>query len=694
MASKGEGLFRMLGPLEVTFGDRTVKVGRNRQMTLLALLLIHANRPVELRRLIDGIWGEDPPRTAAEQVQTCVWRLRRAFRDAGATTGMIETTPAGYLLRVDEDQIDTCQVDRLVATAERLAAAGDLSGAIAAYRESLALFRGPVLPEITSTAVRLAADSWEQRRLRILEECFDLSLKAGQGGELVRELTALVEEHPLRERFRSQLILALHRNGQQAEALAVYQAGREVMVRELGLEPGPQLRQAQLAVLSAPAHPDPPAGPPADARPAREPARPPAPAAAARKVTPAQLPADIADFVGRYHVIEDMVETLGRPAPNRPRIGVLLGACGTGKTALAVRVAHLLAHRFPDGHLYASLGGAGGPPGAIADVLGDWLLALGLSRAEIRPGGAERAAQFRSMVVGRRLLIVLDDVAEAAQVLPLLPGGPGPAVLITSRVALPGLACDRVTEVGPLPDDEAAALFDGLIGPERSAAEPGARRAILRVTGGLPLIIRSIGSRIAARPSVPLAYFSARLRDRRCTLDELAHGGLDLRERLRPSVDALPAAARDLWCRLGLVEVPDFPAWVAAASADLSLDAAERLLDQLVDHRLIEVAGVDTMGAVRYRLNYLTGLYAREVARRQWSRAVCDEVCDRVARQWRHLASHAYQALGGLDRPKPTDESRVGVASRIVRMIWADPQEWLRVERHGLQFAATRYARG
>ncbi|WP_460954260.1 AfsR/SARP family transcriptional regulator [Parasphingorhabdus pacifica] len=578
-----------------------VSVGKNRQRTVLALLVMDVGRTVSVTRLVEAVWNGRPPRTAAEQIQTCVWRLRRAFALAGLDDGLITTTASGYALRVAEEHVDVCQFERLTREAEKAADNGDLAVAVPGFRAALALFRGPVLTEIDSPQVRAVAAKWEERKLTVLETCIELELTAGRKLELVDELSALVDQHPLRERLRCQLMTALQGCDRRAEALAVYQAGRTAMIDELGLEPGVNLRELHRQVLAGES--------PKPERTTSPPNR-----------VPAQLPADIPDFVGRASLTTEILQRLVREnrddASGLPasRVCALLGKSGAGKTTLAIHLAHLTRDRFPDGQLYADLGGRQPEPMKVDQVLSGFLRALGLPDAAIPSDVDERAAVYRSHLAERQVLVVLDDAADTAQAQPLLPAGSGAAVLITSRTNLTDLPGGYPIEVDGLSQAEAVDLLTHIVGRERAAADPAAVRAIVRAAGGLPLPVRAAGARLLAHPHLTPAHLAERLREPERRLDLLSQGSLDLRSRLQASLRGLSEDARTLWYALGLLPDPNFDVWTVMAVRGVPMPCAEELLDALVDHRLVEVVGVSSEGTVRYRLHELIGLHARERA--------------------------------------------------------------------------------
>lgn len=669
--------FRALGPLEVSHNDRTVSVGRNRQLTVLALLLLEVNKSVSVDRLTKAVWGDHPPKTAAEQIQTCIWRLRKLFVKAGAANELIETTASGYVLRVSEDRVDTCVFAQEMFDAKLAAANGDYAAAILGYRRAVRLFRGPVLAEVCSPLVHAIASKWEERRLSVLEECIELELTAGMDRELVDELIVLVDEHPLRERLRAQLMLSLWRSDRRAEALATYREGRRAMVAQLGLEPGSRLRELHHAILAGELD-----TPVVKAVAMPSPTR-----------VPAQVPADVPDFVGRAAPATEILRLMAAGgggetrARGRGSIYAILGKAGVGKTALAIHVAHEARDRFPDGQLYVDLGGARGTSVDPGEVLLGFLRALGVAETQIPSDLHGRAALYRGVLAKQRVLVVLDDVADTAQARPLLPGGRNTAVLITSRANPTDLPGIHPIEVDALSDDEALQLLTRIVGENRVLAEPEAARRIVRAAGYLPLSIRAVGARLAARRRLAFAHLADQLGDPDRRLDELTHGALDVRKSLASSLHGLPLEAKRLWCVVSLLQVPDFAAWTAAVAGDIPVRAAEKLLEVLVDRRLVDIVGMDPMGLVRYRLDDLSGLYAREQSRKELPEAVRGRVLDQAADCWVALAECAYLALRGEERGRIRLDCRVTPTDSVLDMVLAGPQLWLRVERSGLEFA-------
>jgi tetratricopeptide (TPR) repeat protein len=411
------------------------------------------------------------------------------------------------------------------------------------------------------------------------------------------------------------------------------------------------------------------------------------------EVTPCQLPPDVADFVGRGELVGQLGGVLaGRPggpdgAPDQTAmvIGAVAGKAGVGKSALAVHLAHQLAGEFPDGQLYASLRGAGGGGGAPLDpgeVLGRFLRALGIDGSAVPAGVEERAALYRSRLAGRRVLVLLDDAAGEAQIRPLLPGGRGAAVLITSRERLAALEGARLVQLEVLDTDQAVELLARVVGGRRVAAEPEAAVAIVEACGRLPLAVRIAGARLVARPHWPLGRMVSLLADERGRLDELVHGDLEVRASLSLSYNGLGEQQRRLFGRLGLLRAPDVAAWVAAALLDRPPVEAEALLEGLVDAQLVDVAGCDVTGRPRYRLHDLLQVYARERAHADEPAQDRDAALARALSGWLGLAELADQQLpSNLYGVGHGGAPRWPVAGMVAEGLLADPLAWFEAER-------------
>ncbi|MER5649228.1 BTAD domain-containing putative transcriptional regulator [Streptosporangium sp. NPDC002524] len=701
---------RLLGPVEVWSDGRQVPVGGAKPRALLAALLLEAGRVVTVDRLIKVIWEDDPPPSARGVLQTYVASLRRAFAGAGLPE-IIVSHRLGYLARIapdTPDALDTDVVERLVAEGRRSARDGRHEEAGEAFHAALGLWRGEALDGVGSAYLRAEAVRLADLRLTITEEWVAANLAAGRDKQLVDELTRLVALHPTRERLRRDLMTALYRLGRQADALAVYQQGRQVLIEELGIEPGPELRQAQASILrSDPAltYPVPVSPAPANPAPVNPGSASPAPASSALTdpalTTPAltypapanpvraavrmprQLPSPLPDFTGREEELAVLLDRLTRPATTP--ICVISGQGGAGKSALALRTAHEIAHLYPDGQLHVQLRGTTHAPAGAEDVLGRLLRELEPTGMPLPLTLEERANRYRTLLADRRKLVVLDDAASEAQVRPLLPGGRDCGVIVTSRNRLAGLDGAAFVDLGMLPPETAVDLLVRIAGADRIAADPDAARHIVRQCGGLPLALRVAGARLASRRRWSVRRLADRLTDEQHRLDELAAGDLEVRASIALSYDMLSAAEKRTLRRLGLLGLPSFPVWVAAIATDTGPREAERLLEQLVDASLVEEAGPDVAGQARYRLHDLIRLFAGERARAEEAAPELTALVERVVGGWLWLVERLGETVSTGAIPRRATSGRAHpVDDEVALLALADPHAWFRSEEESL----------
>ncbi len=674
----GKSELRILGPIEVEGPSGPVRITPGRQQAVLALLLMEADQVVSTDYIVDALWDEVPPDTARTQVQICLSRLRKSLTDAGVDVP-ITTRPPGYQLRLGVNTLDMHIFAARVAEARRLAKGGERAEAAALLRGAVALWRGPCLSGLPNRALRTKALRLDEERLTATEDYLELELDLGRHHEIVGEVTRLVHEHPMRERLRAVLMLALHRAGRRGEALEVYRSGRHQLVEELGLEPGERLRSLESAILSG------------DDTAPTEPA--PRPVETPRSERPRQLPADTADFVGHDRVIRVAESVLVRGERRAVGVVVVTGRPGSGKTTFVTHVGHRVAEHFPDGQLYCDLRGTRTEQSAAGEVLGRFLLALGIPGAAIPVGLDERVEMYRTLMAERRVLVVLDDAGSESQVTPLLPGSSTCAVLVTSRSRLTGVPGARQVEVDVLDPARSLDLLGRVIGADRVAREPEAAAALVRTVGGLPLALRIIAARLAARPHWSLASMVHRLAGERHRLDELAHGEMTIRASLSLTHNGLDRRSRALFGLLSLAEGPELPGWVAGAVLDDHSHYPSDLVEPLVDVQMLDVATVERTGEFRYRYQDIVRLYAREKLLAEIGPDARLHAVERVVGGWLALAELAHRRVYGGDytvlhgtgpRWQPAASYREQVA--------AEPLEWLDGEQANLCAAVAQAA--
>ncbi len=672
--------FRILGPVRVRSAAGWVPVSAEQQRLLLAVLLAEVGRAVSTDRLVDAVWGDRPPRRAVNTVQAYVMRLRQMLGD-----GTLVTRGRGYELVAAHGDVDATVFEHLVAAGRRERDAGRLEPAASRLAKALALWRGPVFADVPQRPVLAVRFAYlEQLRVAAEEERVGALLRLDRCTEAVDELYRLVEDHPLREGRWALLMEALHRCGRRAEALDAYHRARQVLRGELGLDPGPQLREVQRAVLIAAA-----AGEPDQAeRPAQESAQRPAAQQPAQRPAqrPAQLPAVVAGFTGRHVQLKQLDSVL--PVDDDPNavavvISVIAGTAGVGKTALAVRWAHRARHRFGDGQLYVNLRGhASAAPVRPIEALARFLRALDVPAERIPSDVDEASALYRSLLADKRVLVLLDNALDPDQVRPLVPGGPGCLALVTSRDRLDGLvACDGAVPVSldVLGDDEAYALLARLLGAARVNAEPQATAELAAMCGNLPLALRIAAASLVARPHSSLAEYNDRLRGDR--LGSLETGADGVRIAFDLSYRAQPEDVRRLFRLLGVNPGHDTTVPAAAALAGTDPATAAVRLDQLASAHL-----VDEHAPGRYALHDLLREYATDRALTEEPAVERRFALDRLYEYFqRHVDAAAevlYPEFVRLPAP-PADPYRF--ADQTEASTWVDAQR-------GNLVAAIRYA--
>ncbi|CAM3529314.1 BTAD domain-containing putative transcriptional regulator [Kibdelosporangium persicum] len=623
--------FRILGPLEVFDGTawRTVRAAKWR--SLLAVLLVNARQVVSIDRIAQELWADDPPATMTNVIHGYIARLRGLLADRDGQ--LLVTRAPGYLLAAADGDIDTDEFASLTRAGR--------------YSEALALWRGPAFADVPVTPMVREAATWlNEQRLVAVETRMTAELADGRHAELITDLDTLTRANPLRERLWEQLMVALDRSGRRAEALAAYARVRTLLADELGVDPGPGLKRVQRSILTGQQQP-----------------------------VPSQLPPDPPLFIGRDEQVIAVASWLGTDPV------AITGPGGVGKTVLAIRVAHRTRGRFPDGQLYATVG----PDRPTASVLTRLLAGLGIRPDTTSP--AELAETLTDVLARRRVLIVLDDVHDESTVQPLLPVAGGCGLLMTSRKRLTGLQPLRRISLDVLPDDDGITLLRAVAGRPHPC-EPEADERIVRLCDGLPLAIRLAGARLATRPNWTATDLAVRLADSLDRLDWLQLGDVGVRASISQSCTGLTDAHQRLLRGLGCLELPEFPAWVAAAILDLPAGRAERLLDDLVEIHLIEPAG-NTLTGPRYRMHDLIHLVAAEHS----PAPTGDRGVARVLSGWHALAAAADDQLGhwfGLD-PEPAPIWRP--APDALATAARNPMRWFDEETTALTSAVHQAAR-
>ncbi|UWZ39572.1 AfsR/SARP family transcriptional regulator [Dactylosporangium roseum] len=585
---------RFLGPLEFFDGTRWAPIRAAKQRALLAILLVNANRTVPVYQLIAELWGEKPPQSATGLLAGYVWRLRRTLGDPDGD--ILATRAPGYQLNVPLGAADVHDYEALTAAGRRSVAEGDPTSAVATFSAALDLWRGrpladvPLGPSVLGEQARL-----EEGRLAVVEARIGAELGLGRHEALLPELKLMVSQYPLRERLHAHLMIALHRTGQQAEALGAYRDLRRLLIDELGIEPSKPLRDLHGQILREDLLP-PQTAPGAGAT-----------SAVVRLAVPRTLPADVPAFVDRD---DEVARITARLTSGAQRCAVH-GLAGAGKTALALHAAHEVTGLFPDGQVYLDLGaGAAQVQLRPAEVIGRLLAALTVPATELPTDTERAAALLRTVLSGRRLLLVLDDVLDTAQIEHVLPAAPGSAVIIVGRPATAAVEGAGQIRLGRLPVTAAVELIRRYAGAERIDADRASAARIARACDNLPLALRIAATRLAQRPQWSVRDLADRLADPSRRLDTLACDGLSVLDSLRSGARLLQrvgdrAATRTLRM-LGVLDLPVVRADALAVLLQESEAVAESTAERLVDAGLVE-----TVSLGRYRIPELVRLWAR-----------------------------------------------------------------------------------
>ncbi|NEA35029.1 BTAD domain-containing putative transcriptional regulator [Streptomyces sp. SID13031] len=670
--------FRLLGPVEIfSASGETVRLRRRQERLALAVLLLEPGRVVTSERLVDMLWERPPPSATRSALPTLISRVRMALASAADASEPVPLLArgGGYLLQVRPESVD---VHRFRLLVDESHAIEDPDGRSARLAAALELWRGPPLADAATGAVRdRLCGGLEELRFAAESDRIDAELEAGRHATLVAALYRLVDEHPLRERLRAQLMIAQYRCGRRAEALQTYQRARQVLVAELGLEPGPQLRAVHADIIADTVESGAYRGP-----------------VAPRTTKPVQLPPDLGGFVGRAAQLRELDSQLAaRSTATAAQTCVITGTAGAGKTALAVHWAHRVADQFPDGQLYVNLRGFDPklpPVGADTAVRG-LLEALDVPAARMPATTDAQIGLYRSLLAGRRVLVLLDNARDAEQVRPLLPGAPGCLVLVTSRSQLTSMIALEGAlplDVGLLSRDEALELLANRIGADRIAGEPVAADEIIALSAQLPLALAIVAARAATNGGQPLAALARELRAAG-SLDPFDGGDTvtDIRAVFSWSYHALGASEARLFRLLGLHPGPHLATPAAASLAGAPAPQVQAWLTTLARaHLVVE----HTNG--RYTLHDLLRTYAAELAHIHDSPAVRRVATHRALDHYLHTSVGAHHLLSPHHEPIPLAPATSGTA---LEPIPDDRQAtaWF-TANHSVLLAAIRQAAG
>ncbi len=606
--------FAILGPLEITDdGGSPVTVTRRMHRSTLSLLLLNAGQPCSVNGLITALWAGSAPLSPQVSLRSCVYGIRKLLPDSRR----LVTHPSGYLMRVDPGELDLHSFRDLVSRGRDALDAGNALDAASMLAQALDLWRDPPVADLPEVHDK---DKLLDQRREAQDALMDARLALGRHRQVLAELRSAVTADPLREHAWAQLMVALYRCGARAEALAAFGRLRMTLVTTYGIEPGPELQDLHRKVLADDPSLTPAPQPavltsPAPQGTASQQVKP----AALRKqdgprwpgqVRPAcQLPASVADFAGRGAELKELLNRL--PAEGMA-VTVLSGMPGAGKTELAVHAAHLARPAFPDGQLCAWLDDAGLARDPQV-VLGELLRGLGVPAGEIPVGRFEREAMYRSVLAGRRVLVLVDGAASAAQVRPLLPSTAGSAALVTSRSRLADLDGAKIIELAGLLPEDAVGLLTEIAGREQTAADEAAAVMITAACGYLPLAIRIAGARLADDPELSMPCLASLLSSESQRLDELSLGDQSVRARLASAAQALSGTTRTVLALLSAAGNRDTPGWLIASLVDDQ--AAGMAAPALASAGLLQrVPGqVPTGAGAAYRMHPLVRSYASEL---------------------------------------------------------------------------------
>ena len=650
----------MLGPVEVEDGGQLVPLGSARERLVLAMLLLNADRLVSTERFIATLW-DAPPETARQQLQNLIAALRR--RLGTRDPSLLVTRPLGYQLHLGAHSLDHLDFRRHADDAVAACEDGDLEAGRALLADALACWRGAALADVARCDVLPWRTGLEVERRAVLDLMVDVLQRLGRPDDVLAAVAEPLEVDPFDERLQAQRLRALAASGRRAEALAAFRALRRAFVDELGVPPGAELVDLHARILDGRAWPSRPehTGPPTST------------------LVPREAPARTWALTGRATAVETVTSAA---LQSGPPVVVIAGPGGSGKTSVAVDAAHRLERDFPDGTLWVRLGA--GSSAGTAEALARLIRSLGVAPDQVPTDEDDRIALYRSVVSGRRVLVVLDDATSEAQVRPLLPTTPGSCTLVTSRRKLSALAGAVRVPVPALDPGDSRRLLATLTGQARADAEPTELSRVADLCGHLPLALMVVGARLAANDSLSLADLRVRLEREHARLDELSTGDIDVRASILTSVESLSDRARALFQRLALTPTPEWAGWVAECLS--GLDSWGRDLDELVDRHLVEPVGRDAAGQPRFRMHGLVAVVAVEL-QSQSLHGLDDESGERLLAQWLSRALEAEERLSapsvdhdvqGNSGPPRSRSRHDGPASSV------RPRDWFEVERDNL----------
>ncbi|GHG42605.1 hypothetical protein Shyd_35620 [Streptomyces hydrogenans] len=581
---------KVLGPFQVLQRSAIATPTAPKLRTVMALLAMNAGSVVGTHQLVEELWGENPPPSSTTTLQTYIYQLRKTLGLGGSGTPahlpgdpaaagrdpVLHTMMNGYLLGLPEKSLDSQEFVARARRGRAEMAAGELEKAAVTFRSALALWSGAAMTGVTAGPILQAEEvRLEELRKTVLEQRIDIDLRLGRHREVIGELIAIVAQQPIHEGFHAKLMLALYQAGRRSEALLAYQGARTALARELGLEPSAELRRLQQKMI---------AGEPVIENPARTSAFP-----ASRTDPVTRLPPGLPRLVGREAELDQVGAAVADRLASAPAV-LVLGPPGSGKSAFLTYTAHRLRSAYPDGDLYARLLGPDGTPVPPETVLNDFLGAIGVRPERIPATLEERARMFRSWADGRKVLIVLDDATDTAQLRPLLTAGPGSAVLVASRRRLVDPGLTATVELPPLSPDAARRMLADACGDHRLAADADATEGLLDLCARLPVALRVVADRGRLRPHWPMGRLLRSYRtvpDREAgpegpALAELGLlGSVDLTRRL------LGAEERRALHRLAAAADATVTPEDAAGILGVVPGDAESLLEHLVEHYLM-----------------------------------------------------------------------------------------------------------